>query len=344
MLSGYLRTLGVFIFIFSAFGSCRLDTADSLSNSLLPPRGWRLGNRALFARTIESCGTVVDDPDTPDCRTLCSDSGPCGAGQQPSKKRDLLLARIQAENSTNVLPRDEASKLAKRVFNVVAQAQLPAYVQNTVDTAIPIIPPVQPNVIQANVAVQRVFGAAEIAIGTPGLCGCTVVTVVSTQAIYMGHFFENPSWSNTAAFRNKVLKFFGFGGVPDGTGPVINAALFPIQPSTRVYIMTPRKGAGNPNRSNYRTKVPQLRAQIEAVLGAGVTFVTFNYVPRDCNDNNLFAGQRGVALFQYDPDSDGNNNPGWRLFYEHHVFRNTDGQANPTQPAYNAAAAIGIPD
>jgi hypothetical protein len=101
--------------------------------------------------------------------------------------------------------------------------------------------------------------------------------------------------------------------------------------------MTPRNGLSNPNSSLFRGKVPQLRAQIQATLGAAVPLVTYNYVPRDCNSAALFADQRGCALFQFDPNSDGAGTPGWRLFYEQHLFMFTDPPPGPL-------AAFGIPD
>ena len=122
--------------------------------------------------------------------TLCGSNGACTAGAK--KKRDLLLA-IQPENSTDLVSR-KVSKLSKRVFVNIAQNQLGQYVQGQFPPDIPdpaygtpaalIISGVN-NGIQPNVVVERQLGVESFAIGSAGICGCTVVTVVSDQAVYM---------------------------------------------------------------------------------------------------------------------------------------------------------------
>ncbi|RFU32890.1 hypothetical protein B7463_g3469, partial [Scytalidium lignicola] len=353
-----VNTLTILLLCFFTFGGCWLQPEDDPFNSLLPPPGWRLGNRALLARQSPApCDPEIIDPDTPDCRTLCGGgAGPC-AGGAALKRRDLRIARQPAILNSTDLPSKVPNELWKRVFTDLTQDQLPAYLVDQFDgnpdagygTPISIIPPENSVSVQRNVVVQRSFAKVPFAIGTNGLCGCTVVTVASTQAVYMGHFFENPSWTNSAAtFTNSVLNFFGGNVNGAGTGPQINPDLFGAEVDTRVYIMTPRRGkstagAGSPL---YRGKVPQLISAIQVTLGDDVPLALFNYTPLECDEDpgeddsppnpDLFTSQRGVALFQFDPQADEDGKPGWRLFYEHHQFTSSG-------PAPGPDAVNGIP-
>ncbi len=96
---------------------------------------------------------------------------------------------MKPENSTDSLPR-EVSKLSKRIFVDVLQNQLGQYMINQLhEDGVPDPaygrPAALSNANDDNVVVQMQLGNAPFAIGTAGLCGCTVVTVVSPLAVYM---------------------------------------------------------------------------------------------------------------------------------------------------------------
>ncbi|KAH8797626.1 hypothetical protein F5884DRAFT_815018 [Xylogone sp. PMI_703] len=335
MASPLLRTLAVVVAFLSVFGNCWLRPEDTLFNSLLPPRGWRFGNRASLARRASDCDPDIDE-DAPDCRPLCGGSGsPCAGGAVNGlNKRIAKLSLGDALNSTDALS-ETFHQLSKRDFTPVAQQNLGNYVQGQFsDTTFDPrygqpTPLIADTVPQLNIVAERALGNAPFAIGTPGLCGCTVVTVVSDQSVYMGHFFEDPSWTTKtkSRFQNEVLNFFINGGAdPVGTGAPITAARYPVA-STRVYIMTPRdeRFRTDATKSEYgkssRSKLPQLTQQIEDTIG-NVPILIYNYDPISCEDDNIFANEKGCALFQYDPTGF-NNAPGWRIFYEHHSFQST---------------------
>jgi len=150
---------------------------------------------------------------------------------------------------------------------------------------------------------------------------------------------------NDNQFAPDILNFFtGVGS--HGTGPVINADDFTPKDNTRAYIMTPRLFHdntnifdANPQASQYAAKIDTLRTTLRTVLGQNLPIALWNYIPLDCRESvapELGTDERGEALFQFDPNSDGRGTPGWRLFYERLLFQNTD-------PVPGAAAALGVP-
>ncbi|KAH8812237.1 hypothetical protein F5884DRAFT_898539 [Xylogone sp. PMI_703] len=331
MVSLLVRTFTVLVLFFSAFSTGWLEPADTSLNPLRPPEGWRFGNKELARRN--DCEPDADDPDVPDCRTLCGSN--CVTTNARAIRRQI---------SNVALPPQGLSVLSKRAFVDVAQGNLGQYLFDQYNenpdprygSPIRLIDN-DPDADQLNIVVQKQLQDQPFAVGTDGLCGCTVVTIISNQAVYMGHFFEDPSWGKATNFRNMVLNFFGGTGNPVGEGDKIDPALFP-EAQTRVYIMTPRKENGQFTSSNYRGKVPQLITSIRAVVGQNVPIAVYNYVPVDCNaPDDEFSDQTGISLFQYDPTADAAGNPGWRLFYEQHLFRSSD-------PAPGPDAVRGIPD
>lgn len=98
--------------------------------------------------------------------------------------------------------------------------------------------------------------------------------------------------------------------------------------------MTPGRVNQKYDFSNYRTKVPKLISAIRNAVGVtGLPIATYNYIALDYKNpadealiNNC---QRGFALFQYDPDSNGRGRRGWRLFYEDLQFKSTDPPPGP---------------
>ncbi|EEQ29304.1 uncharacterized protein MCYG_02123 [Microsporum canis CBS 113480] len=67
-------------------------------------------------------------------------------------------------------------------------------------------------------------------------------------------------------------------------------------------------------------RLAEIRKAIERHIGVAPKDVTYKYIALNYNDLADLAlvniSNRGMALFQYDPDSDGNGQRAWRLFYE----------------------------
>ena len=80
------------------------------------------------------------------------------------------------------------------------------------------------------------------------------------------------------------------------------------------------------NDLEYPTKIRKLRALLTTLV-PGVQIVMKGYerlnydiqAERDQENTN----ERGVALFQYDPNSDGNGQRAYRLFYQQTVYEQT---------------------
>ncbi|RAL01806.1 uncharacterized protein BO80DRAFT_472925 [Aspergillus ibericus CBS 121593] len=241
--------------------------------------------------------------------------------------------------------------LEKRVFESMTLARIREYLPqqtdpNTVDTYFGnptgLIQFVGKKSTDASVARQTEFGSAPFQIGTDGLVGCTIVTVVSKRAVYMGHYWEEESWSSNYYFPRRVLNFIAGRQPQQGIGPAFNPALFNRpDDDTRVYIMHPRRGIRVYTSAIYRGKLTQLRTLFNQNLLPGVPIATWMYIPvnprRGQPDPIADQPWRRHAIFQYDPNAHGAGNRGWRLFYEDHYF-------DDTNPPPGPASANGIPD
>lgn len=134
-------------------------------------------------------------------------------------------------------------------------------------------------------------------------------------------------------FNQRVVHFFT-GGTTFGIGPSLNPALFTAADNPRVYIMTPRRtGSTDYTVSNFGVKVPRLISAIKDVLGANVPIAVWKYVRLDYHipeqEAEANTNQRGIAVFQYDPNANGQGTRGWRLFYEEMQFASTDPPPGP---------------
>lgn len=109
--------------------------------------------------------------------------------------------------------------------------------------------------------------------------------------------------------------------------------------------MHPRNGPNaSPQSPRYRAKLPQLRDALNGPQGLlpGAPMAVWMYKrinTRTQAQRDILRGhnQNGKAVFQYDPNGRGQGQPAWRLFYEEHVFNDSDPPPGP-------ASALGIPD
>lgn len=149
-----------------------------------------------------------------------------------------------------------------------------------------------------------------------GLYGCTAVLITSQKGMWMGHFYESPSFSSgQAVFQKDVLDAMRTGDqIVDGDGnrvmPGINEemgtnGIFSPETTTTAVILTVQDPAtGQPL---YKGFVDQIAAELPKFLPnykAGgdhgiptiATYIRRN--PSNANDERLADGK---ALFQYDP-------------------------------------------
>ncbi|KAI8954476.1 hypothetical protein F4801DRAFT_533345 [Xylaria longipes] len=201
------------------------------------------------------------------------------------------------------------------------------------------------------VSQQVAFGDDPFQIISTNVYGCTVIVVASTRGVWMTHLWE--SYSNgkdsegnnldtpgDPAFGQRVLMFLKGDQVsnpaPNGykdyiapRGPGIDTNLYNNKRTdqTTVFIFTPCKPEYDtpsegclkyPNRYGRNGEVVKTIGEIFGVRRPKVALVP--YVPLNTNDPRqsaeLGTNNRGAALFQYDPNSDGNGKKAWRLFLE----------------------------
>ncbi|KAM5448709.1 hypothetical protein MaudCBS49596_005215 [Microsporum audouinii] len=188
---------------------------------------------------------------------------------------------------------------------------------------------------------QREFSTEPFQFISGGLHGCTMVTLISNRAVWQAHFWEpyshgSPSEDTTrnAAFTGRVLRALTGEEVTNPasnswrsyippSGPPIDPNLFNRDTDeTEFYIMTPFIEIWKRRLINPRTpkRLAEIRKAIERHIGVAPKDVTYKYIALNYSDLADLAlvniSNRGMALFQYDPDSDGNGQRAWRLFYE----------------------------
>ncbi|KAF2865678.1 hypothetical protein BDV95DRAFT_612545 [Massariosphaeria phaeospora] len=161
------------------------------------------------------------------------------------------------------------------------------------------------------------LGERSFDFGMEGLCGCTLLLVVSDTHVYGGHYFETLAFDNsdaenpvnTADFQGQVINFLDNGSnrrrfpfTVEGPALAPQAAHFPVG-STRAYVMAPAD-AGN---LLYPALVNQLVAKVNALIGTPP--IVMDYTPVDEAEDEirrrnrqprLLDSSRGRALYQYD--------------------------------------------
>jgi hypothetical protein len=185
---------------------------------------------------------------------------------------------------------------------------------------------------------------------------CTPLTFPPSSALQT-HLWESFSNGKDAAgdnlvaagdpaFNQRVLMFLQGQTVtnplPNGykdyiapTGPGINVNLFnQATDQTAVFIFTPvwpktaKAAMNNANSLKYKDRYGangEVKNTIAGIFGNGRPRITMvPYLPLDTSDPvqgaQLGSDARGVALFQYDPNSDGKGKKAWRLFMEDRIF------------------------
>lgn len=88
--------------------------------------------------------------------------------------------------------------------------------------------------------------------------------------------------------------------------------------------MTPADDDANPTDPEpvlkYDKRVRRLQRALRSYLGRRADIITVPYFRINTDLETANTDQRGMALFQYDPDADGKGKRQWRLFYENRVY------------------------
>lgn len=143
------------------------------------------------------------------------------------------------------------------------------------------------------------------------------------------------SLANDAVYDDRVIKHLRGVNVNDPSpaadhspyippsGPGIDASFFNIdEDETMLFIMIPVK-EGQPLNFKiieYLTRVISIETTIRRHIQRRFKIIRVQYVPLEYDNPEDLAivneSRRGMCLFQYDPNSDGNGRKAWRIFME----------------------------
>ncbi|KAI1775412.1 hypothetical protein F4818DRAFT_416515 [Hypoxylon cercidicola] len=284
--------------------------------------------------------------DGPTCRRIC---GSCGSSCSSATVSKRNLIHLVTSNNTALDERssehEESRHLLKRTLRNVRQTNIGAFLRAKINALVSTRDNDKTNLINlaysapsndytfATLKRFEDFNANVLNIGTGGLEGCTVLTVVSRRAVYMGHFFETLAFdpdgtkSPDAAFQQNCLNLItGQGQTWRTRGDSLDPSLFTGDNGPAfAFIMTPRQNQVNPTEDNPSPPVPGPDTQLYAErigqlsdtlrgLMPDVWILYYNYIA--INVPKQTQQYQGKALFEYDPNADGNNHADFRLWYE----------------------------
>ncbi|KAI1800357.1 hypothetical protein F4811DRAFT_539453 [Daldinia bambusicola] len=292
--------------------------------------------------------------DGPTCRRIC---GSCGSSCSSSTVSKRSLLQLVPSNDT---AQDEAASeqegthhLLRRTLRNVRQNGIGNFLQGKTDALVLLRDNGNTNTINladATNANDYTFATLKqfsdfqapnfLNIGIDGLEGCTVLTVVSKKAVYMAHFFESLAFApegakapDTAFEQNCLNLVTGQGQRWRARGDSIDPKLFTGDNGPAfAYIMTPRQdqAALTPDNPNppvpgadtqlYGGRIDQLSQTLTNLI-PGLWVVHYNYIAT--NIEQYTQKYQGKALFEYDANADGNNNPNFRLWYEQNLETGT---------------------
>lgn len=104
-------------------------------------------------------------------------------------------------------------------------------------------------------------------------------------------------------------------------GPSVDPSLFP-KGETELHIMSPVDPETNleANAWLYPNRLKEIAKRFSDHLGYRPWIIGVPYAPRQRDDSDLKVSD-GKALFQFDPNSDGNGNPAFRILFERRLAR-----------------------
>ncbi|KAI8966244.1 hypothetical protein F5Y11DRAFT_343630 [Daldinia sp. FL1419] len=312
--------------------------------------GRRLAHRELAVDRILAELQVIraSDNGRPYCRQIC---GSCGSAcsSTTGSKRSLsgpVAFNITDDNGLST-EYENTGPLLKRVIRPVRQNNVGNYIKTKAAALVSTRVNPRTNLISLAYSTNRNdftfavlrdlqdFKTNVLNIGVVNLTGCTVLTVVSHRAVYMGHFFENLAFAPDAgnprdpdtAFQENCLNLItGQGQTYQVRGDSLDPRLFTGENGPAfAFIMTPRQSQDSPTEQNPNPPVPGPETQMYAGrinqlsqtltdLIPGLWIVYYNYIAVDTDE--YIQDYQGKALYEYDPNADGANNANFRLWYE----------------------------
>ncbi|KAB8067895.1 hypothetical protein BDV29DRAFT_162916 [Aspergillus leporis] len=152
--------------------------------------------------------------------------------------------------------------------------------------------------------------------------------------------YLSPDITQDIEFQKRIINFISGNGDRFGIGPSLNPTLFNREDDdTRIHITHPRPDAIY-DHSRYPDQLRRIRRIFQRIVRGTWTAVWMcKALDYQQPEEELLADETasGKAIIKCDPHGYGRGQPGWRLFYEQHIFRSTD-------PHPGRGSASGIPD
>lgn len=152
-------------------------------------------------------------------------------------------------------------------------------------------------------ALARQLNNQRLDLAVDGLYGCTSVVVISTQGVWISHFWEGDSFVPDRFQKDVLDAMDGGDGTPDMPGirqytgfrGQFNQAEVP-----RTIIITPRMRASQtPGVLEFRAYVDQIKERLQHIIPSS-TPIVIDYVAR-FDEISQTQTASGKVLFQYDP-------------------------------------------
>ncbi|KAK4505420.1 hypothetical protein PRZ48_003383 [Zasmidium cellare] len=208
------------------------------------------------------------------------------------------------------------------------------------------------------------FGNTAFQYGSRGLHGCTMVAVISNRGVWMAQFWESYSNSDgeganhdtvDQVLRQRVLMAIQGQTVTNPInpstdprnqyitpeGPALDPSLFNREDdNTNIYFMTPLDGSVTTANKKppkppsgpamYPNKMRAIADTINELIGGVLEdVVQYNYwrlnYANSADEALIDTTERGLCMFQYDPNAFGSGKKGWRLFYEDRHYVSNEG-------------------
>ncbi|KAK0621963.1 hypothetical protein B0T17DRAFT_307847 [Bombardia bombarda] len=281
---------------------------------------------------------AIDDEEDNDERSSCR--GVCNAQNggilfgQASDSGTVTSRGLDKRVLDNLPDIEDMDKFMVRAFDA--------------DAEIPLSPIFVDGVSESTTSVFKKLEGNPFNVGLRRLCGCTMLAVVSPQALYMAHFFEDQTFNleppegqdkfltgqkepaKKKAFEEKiqqVLEGTGASGQPD-----LKSHIDDFGPDVQVFFLTPKDEKDLPDGSftyipgiRYKQGVKKLNSLVKKIFkDSKVTVVptvyTYEAVDKDNDKKKLLSTTaRGHSLFQWGGPIDGSTQPGdvlARLIFE----------------------------
>lgn len=233
---------------------------------------------------------------------------------EPLQRRDQRPKCSPGQTRLDALSRLEGILFSKRVMTLPGRtrADKNMFMFDEVAAAEGVI-----HAYTISTATYYPFKNEAMSLAVSGLCGCTTLVIVSRQAVYFGHYFENLSFdpdrgvphghNPEAAFQNTVLNGLRSGvlnaqGGWDQDSLTAHAAAFR---GGKAFLIIPSVGL-NDNRDPYRDKWNRMKTTVQQIIPGGIDIKEVLYDPLKDTSPLLETTYRGKVLFKYDPQEQKN--------------------------------------